>query len=236
MKKDNCNKLVWVSIFAIAMGFLEAAVVIYLRALYYPNGFSFPLAVFMPENIFLIELFREFATIVMLISIGFLAGKKIYGKFAYFLYSFAIWDIFYYIFLKLLLNWPESFLIWDLLFSIPIQWISPVLAPIICSITMIVFALIILKLEENNPNINISLKEWTFVIIGSLSVLYTFLYDYAKIILQRDFLSDFSNLLNNADYLAEVNSFVPASYKWTLFVIGEILILTGIYLFYRRNK
>ena len=30
-------------LYAVAMGYLEAAVVVYLRAIYYPEGFSFPL-------------------------------------------------------------------------------------------------------------------------------------------------------------------------------------------------
>ena len=218
------------------MGFLEAAVVVYLRALYYPDGFSFPLNISITKSIFIVELFREFATIVMLASIGFLAGKSRYGKFAYFIYSFAIWDIFYYVFLKLSLNWPESFFTWDLLFSIPIQWIGPVLAPIICSVTLIVFALIILALEEDNPQVKINQKEWSFVILGFLTILYTFIYDYLRIILQRNFLYDFANLLNNSEYLGEVSSFIPSYYNWPLFLLGEIFIIIGIYLFYIINK
>ena len=96
MKKESLNKISIVTIFAIAMGFLEAVVVVYLRKLYYPNGFNFPLKGFIDPSIISIEWVREFATIVMLITIAMLAGKKLYERFAYFIYVFAIWDIFYY--------------------------------------------------------------------------------------------------------------------------------------------
>src|SRR3989344_1428755 len=138
MKKESVNKLSIVTLYAVAMGFLEAAVVIYLRELFYPNGFNFPLKGFIDPSILSIEWMREFATIIMLLTVGFLAGEKAYKKFAYFIYAFAVWDIFYYVFLKLTLNWPDSFLTWDLLFLIPWPWISPVLAPLLCTILIIV--------------------------------------------------------------------------------------------------
>ncbi len=85
------------------MGFLEAAVVVYLRELYYPEGFAFPLKQLAP-NVLLIEYLREISTIIMLFSIGYIAGRKFYDRLSFFLLSFGIWDIFYYVWLKLLLK------------------------------------------------------------------------------------------------------------------------------------
>ena len=145
MKRESVNKLSIVTLYAIAMGFLEAAVVIYLRNLFYPNGFNFPLKGFIDPSILIVEWIREFATIIMLVTIGLLAGKKFYEKLAYFVYAFAIWDIFYYIFLKLVLNWPSSFLTWDLLFLIPFPWAGPVLAPLLCTLLMLFTSFIIIN-------------------------------------------------------------------------------------------
>ena len=98
MRKYSRNKIFIVGIFAIAMAFLEAAVVVYLRKLFYPAGFNFPLRGFIEPSILSIEWAREFATIIMLLAVSILAGKKLYEKFAFFIYAFAVWDIFYYIF------------------------------------------------------------------------------------------------------------------------------------------
>ena len=112
--------LILLGIFAIAMGFLEAIVVVYLRALYYPNGFNFPLTMF-SQRLIEIEWVREIATVVMIITIAWVAGKNFLQRFSYFLYVFAVWDIFYYVALKVFLDWPASFLTWDLLFLIPVS-------------------------------------------------------------------------------------------------------------------
>jgi hypothetical protein len=93
--------LLVVSLFSIAMGLFESAVVIYMREILYPEGFGFPLSPVQPDMM-LTELLREGATIIMLLGIGFLAGRNTSERFAWFLYSFAIWDIFYYVFLRLL--------------------------------------------------------------------------------------------------------------------------------------
>jgi hypothetical protein len=120
---DLSRRLLITGIFALFMGFLEATVVVYLRELYYPGGFEFPLQTF-DVKLFAIELVREFSTLVMLVTVGMLAGKTPLQKFGFFLYLFGVWDIFYYVALKLFLNWPASFLTWDLLFLIPVTWVG----------------------------------------------------------------------------------------------------------------
>lgn len=236
MKKENKNKLLTVGIFAIAMGFLEAVVVVYLRKLYYVSGFDFPLKGFIDSQILSIEWVREFATIVMLITIGILAGKKLYERFAYFIYAFAIWDIFYYVFLKITLDWPASLLTWDLLFLIPLPWVGPVLAPILCSILMIVTTLMIINLEERGKKLKIKLIELLLVIFGILIVLYTWLYDYGNLIISNGFTKQFFTLANNPEFNTLLSSYVPQTYNWAVFVIGFLISTIGIIMFYLRSK
>ena len=130
------SKIIVISIFAIAMGFLETAVVIYMRDLLYPDGFSFPL-VPIPADLALTEILREAATLIMLLTIAILNAKTFSERFAWFIYAFAIWDIFYYIFLKIMILWPESLMTWDILFLIPTTWTGPVISPVIVSFSMI---------------------------------------------------------------------------------------------------
>jgi len=92
----------------------------------------------------LIEIGREAATIVLILTASWLMVSTWRKRVAYFLIIFAIWDIFYYLWLKVLLNWPSSILDWDILFLIPITWASPVLAPIITSLTMLLIASLLL--------------------------------------------------------------------------------------------
>ncbi len=181
------------------MGFLEAIVVVYLRELYYPNGFKFPLSN-MPLKIFGIEWIREISTIIMLVVIGIIAGKNPLQKFAYFIFTFGVWDIFYYIALKIFLVWPSSFLTWDILFLIPITWIGPVLAPIICSLTMILLSIVIVHFNEKNYLLKINFKEWFLIILGTIIIFITFNRDFAKIIIENGFLSKLSSLPLNTDF------------------------------------
>src|SRR5262245_6234060 len=97
--------IICLTAFSVAMGYLEAAVVIYLRRLYYPHGFDFPLVPITPD-IGLIEFLREAATIIMLLGIAVIGGRNLAQRFALFIYSFAVWDIFYYVFLKIFDHWP----------------------------------------------------------------------------------------------------------------------------------
>ena len=112
------------------MGFMETAVVVYLRKIYYPDGFQFPL-IPIDADIALVEFLREAATITMLLGIGILTGKTSSQKFAFFIYCFAIWDIFYYVFLKVLLDWPESRFTWDIIILIPEHWVGHEIDPCI---------------------------------------------------------------------------------------------------------
>ena len=115
----------WLALFAAAFGYLEAAVVVYLRELFYPEGFAFPLRL-MPARLGLIEVGRELSTILMLAGAAALAARGFWGRFGAFAVAFGIWDLVYYAGLRALLAWPPSLGTWDVLFLIPGIWAGPV--------------------------------------------------------------------------------------------------------------
>lgn len=226
--------LLWVTIFSIAMGFLETSVVVYLRALLYPHGFVFPLAP-IPHQLALTEILREAATLVMLLGIGILAGRNIASRFAWFIYSFAIWDIFYYVFLKLILNWPESWMTWDILFLIPSAWVGPVITPVIVSLTMILLALSIIYHDSRRDHVHLKPVEWILLIIGSIVLILGFVWDYSSFILEKYRLPDiWSTPTDDLQNLAL--TYVPRKFNWVLFCVGEFFILSGIFKFWRRSR
>ncbi|MCK5504441.1 MAG: hypothetical protein KAJ10_04730, partial [Thermodesulfovibrionia bacterium] len=177
MTKNNLiTKIVWVVIFGIAMAFFESAVVVYLRAIFYPEGFKFPLEAMADYKIF-IEVMREIATIFMLLSIAYLAGKKFWERFAYFMLSFGVWDIFYYVWLKALLDWPSTVFEWDILYLIPLPWIGPVVAPVSISVLMIIFSIIIARSFQKGDDFRPCLISHVLAIAGAVLVLYSFMCD-----------------------------------------------------------
>jgi len=208
------------------MGFLESSVVIYLRALFYPDGFVFPL-VLMPHTMAIVELLREAATIIMLASIGIIAGRNTAQRFSFFIYSFAVWDIFYYVFLKAALNWPDSLFTWDILFLIPVPWVGPVIAPCIVSLTMIVLTLIIIFAAEKENHVTINLTQWLLLITGALVLVVTFISDYFRY--AHGNLHAIWNPESEKEIFYAVEHYIPQSFNWILFWVSEVILLLGIF-------
>jgi hypothetical protein len=175
MNPTNRSHLIAVVVFGIAFAFVESSVVVYLRALYYPGGFSFPLKL-MPSGHAIVEICREVATIVMLVAVGWMAGKSRWSWFGYFMIAFAVWDVFYYVWLKVLLNWPVSIFDWDILFLIPIPWIGPVIAPCLISVLMISSGVFIIRREQVS-DYRPPLLSWVIGSLGTLVILYSFTRD-----------------------------------------------------------
>ena len=219
----------WICAFSIAMALLESAVVVYLRALYYPDGFSVAFKL-INEDILQVELLRELATLVMLLTVACLAATSFVERFSYFLMSFAVWDIFYYVWLWILIDWPASLMEWDILFLIPFTWLGPVAAPVICSITMILLALAVL-----NGGRRLSLSVWALLISGSLLILFTFMEDYGRLIISNGFVSDYPRLLENKEFITRAEAFIPEQFNWIVFLSGEILLLAAVYIHYSRK-
>ena len=128
------KRLLEASLVAIAFGFMEAAVVVYLRAaIGLLPGQQANTFVALPENLFRIECFREAATMIMLGGIALLTARSTKEKVVAFLWTFAFWDVFYYVWLRLTIGWPSSFLDSDVLFLIPVPWVAQVWFPILVS-------------------------------------------------------------------------------------------------------
>lgn len=225
--------IIWLTIFSIAMGFMESAVVIYLRELYYPQGFKFPL-VPLDTGIGLVELFREVATIIMLLGVGILSAKTTALRLAHFIFCFAVWDIFYYIFLYVFLGWPESLLTWDILFLIPVPWVGPVLTPIIVSMTMILLAVSIMHFQRLGLDTRLKVKEWGLFSSGSFVIILSFVWDYWRYI-RNITLSAIANPQSGKQELfSELKDYIPVDFNWPLFIAGEAILLYGILIFIRR--
>jgi hypothetical protein len=226
------GKIIVITAFAIAMGFLESAVVVYMREILYPEGFGFPLSP-IPVSLAVTELLREVATLVMLVTIGIIAARRFSTGFAWFIYSFAIWDIFYYVFLKLLLGWPESLLTWDVLFLIPTTWTGPVLSPVLVSITMILLAMVILFHARKGTDTRILGREWLGLIVGSIVVIFGFVLDYSQHMLTHFTLPEMFQV-KNPEVLEVATRYVPLRFPWWIFGIGEVIILGSIGVYWRR--
>jgi hypothetical protein len=179
-------------LFGISFGYIEAAVVVYLRAIYDPirqqlhpgrkPGDLFPLI--SPEQLAAagpehprrlgIEIGREAGTIIMLAAVGMLTGRNFRQRLAAFAIVFGLWDLFFYVFLKLMIGWPESFFTWDILFLIPLPWVGPVIAPVLISLTLIACGLFSLV----NGGIPARMWQWLAMIAGGLIVIVSFVWDF----------------------------------------------------------
>lgn len=182
-------------LFGISFGYVEAAVVVYLRAIYDPIRERlhpgrqphdlFPLispqqlADAGPENPrrLVIEIGREAATMAMLAGIALACGRTLYESIAAFAIVFGVWDIAFYGFLRLMIHWPESLATWDILFLIPLPWIGPVWAPVLVALTMIVCGLIALR----NGGLPIPGRSWLGILAGALVIILAFVWDFRNI-------------------------------------------------------
>ncbi len=224
-----------VALFAAAMGFLEAIVVVYLRALYYPGGFTFPLAPMAP-HIFRAELVREVATLVMLGAVARLAGRNRLQRLGAFLFAFAVWDILYYAALKIFLDWPASLFTWDILFLIPVTWVGPVLAPVINSLTMIAMAWLWHSLDRHHPPLSLHPAEWLLTFSGAFLIFVSYVRDYTLLILRNWGPGSGEGTGTAGELTRAVSQYTPDQYPWWLFITGELLILTAMALTWRRLK
>lgn len=148
-----------VLLLGISFAYMEASVVVYLRTIFYPEGFEFPLSGFgmtpLWRKLLFTEIGREASTLVLMLTAAGAIGRSLRERFAIFMSLFAVWDIFYYIWLKVLIDWPGSIMDWDVLFLIPVAWASPVLAPVLVSVTMLVFGVLIVYREALSKPIRV---------------------------------------------------------------------------------
>lgn len=191
--------------FAVAMAWLESATVYYLRTLvdriepYQPN----PLPI--QGALGQVELVREAATLLMLLTVGMLAGKTWRARWGYAAVAFGVWDILYYVFLRIMCGWPRSLFDWDVLFLIPLPWWGPVLAPVSIALLMIVWGTIVSEaktVRETARNV------WALNAAGTALALYIFM---------ADSLQQLPRLKSGMTYL------LPTTFNWPLFIAALFL-------------
>lgn len=198
-------------LFGVAFGYLEAAVVSYLRAMhepvrqhYYagrPASELFPLLTLdqtrsaAPEQIRIIEIEvgREAATLVMLAALALAVSDNAGQWAAAFAIAFGTWDLAFYAGLKVLLDWPASLFTWDVLFLIPVPWAAPVLAPALVSVAMIAAGV-----WHFRHGAYIGARHWAGIMLGAVILIISFTLDYR-------------NLLAGG---------TPHSFAWGTFTIG----------------
>ncbi len=205
--KETIKHFLTIFFFFAAFAYIEAAVVVYLRAIFYEDGFNFPITTFNNSPLFgkllVLEIFREAATLVILFAGSLLIEKDSRRRMAVFLIIFAVWDIFYYVWLKVLLGWPASVFDWDIIFLIPLTWAGPVLAPLISSFTMLVMAAILLS--------KISIKVTPAKAIAFVLTVIMIIATFCRAGLH----------IGRADY----NDY----FSWSIFIICHVLLLMTLY-------
>jgi hypothetical protein len=197
-----------VAVFAVAMAWVEAAVVYDLRVLvdrlqpYQAN----PLP--MAGALGMIELAREVATLVMLAAVGCLAGGTVRARLAYTAIAFGIWDIFYYLSLRVMYGWPASLLDWDVLFLLPLPWWGPVIAPVSIAVLMIVWGTLATASPALSPGSGSESRLWPAAGLGAALALYVFMAD----------------ALRAAPYgLEAVRTVLPGTFNWPMFLVALAL-------------
>ncbi|HLP75685.1 MAG TPA: hypothetical protein VK327_02095 [Candidatus Paceibacterota bacterium] len=183
MNTSRTNRMTWciVAAFATAMAWVESAVVFYIRTMidriepYQPNPFPIVL------GFASVELPRELATMIMLLTVGMLAGKTWRERLGYGAIAFGVWDIFYYVFLKVMCGWPHSLMDWDVLFLIPLPWWGPVLAPVLIALLMILWGTLVTQIEHQRSSWVSNLTVWGIAAVGMVLALRVFMADTLRV-------------------------------------------------------
>jgi hypothetical protein len=202
-----------VVVFAVAMAWMEAATVFYIRTLV---GRIEPYqAQPLPLHGALgnVELWREGATLVLLAAVGWLAGRTWRQRAGYAAIAFGVWDVLYYVFLRLISGWPHTLLDWDILFLLPLPWWGPVLAPMIIAVLMIVWGTLATRAADRLADENSARWIWAPAAIGVVLALGVFMTDALRV------------LPDGRDAILQV---LPAAFNWPLFSTALVMMATPV--------
>src|SRR4030095_10158998 len=197
-----------VAAFAIAMAWVESASVFYIRALvdriepYQTNPLPISGAL---GNV---ELWREASTLVMLATVGLLAGRTWRQRAGYAALAFGIWDMSYYVFLRVISGWPKSLLDWDILFLLPLPWWGPVLAPVCIALVMILWGTLATQSGDRATDAR---WAWALGCVGIVLALAVFMVDAWRA------------LPDGRDAVLRV---LPDDFNWPLFLVALLLMAT----------
>jgi hypothetical protein len=206
------RRLVCLSAFALAMAWFEAALVVYLRTALHPENVVelFPLRL-MPVWLWRIELGRELSTLVMLAAVALLAERSSTRRAAAFLYLFGLWDILYYVWLEVMIGWPQSWMEWDVLFLIPWVWLGPWICPALIAVVFVVWGA---RALGSSATLRFSRWGMALLVAGGLLALLSFLEPAARVILE-----------NGVDAL---DGYSPGEFLWLACVPGVVLMAAGL--------
>jgi hypothetical protein len=154
-----------VAAFAAAMAWMEAATVAYL-------GVVSQLDPVQSASLGQTEIIREVATMLMLLAVGWLAGRRWRSRLGYTMIAFGLWDILYYACLRAIIGWPRSVIDWDVLFLIPLPWWGPVIAPLLISVLLVAGGTLMSQYERSAwpPR-----WAWGLSLVGGALALYVFM-------------------------------------------------------------
>jgi hypothetical protein len=207
-------------IFAVAMALLEATVVIYMRRLHYPENplELFPLRFLLSYEPYL-EFAREVSTIVMLLAVAFLAERtSLTRTFAAFVFTFGLWDLMYYAWLKILIGWPQDWFEWDVLFLIPTIWLGPWICPAMIAVLFSIWGTAVLLSREERFLGKRGVLTFT---CGSVAGLVTFIQPAIPAWWARG--------------ITGVVEFVPHGFWWWLFVPAYVTMTIGLWSCFWRS-
>jgi hypothetical protein len=213
MQMNESRRWLVVAAYAAAMAWVESAVVYYLRTMidriipYQPN--PLPIIGYLGP----VELGREAATMVMLLTVGILAGKTWRARFGYAAIAFGVWDICYYLFLKLMCGWPRSFFDWDILFLLPLPWWGPVLAPMCIALLMICWGTLATQVDRPSAG---GWRPWTFWGWNFLGVAISL----------KLFMADTMRVAGQG--LDAIRNVLPVHFSWHLFSAALVLMAVPI--------
>jgi hypothetical protein len=156
---------------------------------------------------------REAATLLMLFAVGWLAGKTWRSRVGYTLLAFGVWDIFYYVFLKIITGWPHSILDWDILFLLPLPWWGPVIAPAIIATLMILFGTLATQFNSSTQIIWPQRWAWALNLSGVALALFVFMAEGIHALPLG---------------IEAVRNTLPTHFNWLLFVLAVMLIAAPI--------
>ena len=205
------KNLRWMALFAVSMAYFESAVVVYLRRLYNIDDLMISKPLLEPQ-IGAIEIGREAASLIMLLAVGWAAGKRFQSRLGFSLFAFGIWDIFYYLWLRIFIGWPGSVMDPDILFYIPLPWWGPVLAPVLIATLMIVAGIYAVNKEDKGIPMHAGPFDWGALAGGLGLMLYAFMADALKAL--------------PADTLT-LHTLRPEQFNWPVFLVG--LGLAGVF-------
>ena len=193
--------------FAVAMAYLESAVVVYLqRALGSEVGVIFPLRPASETGgLIAIEVGREADTLVMIAAVGLLVGRTRLERLAWGAVVFGAWDVGYYAWLRVFSGWPPTLGTPDLLFLIPVPWVGPVWSPAAVSTALVAVGLAAAWRLRSGRRLPLATGHCVAGLVGGLLVVLSYTLDAGLVL----------------------DGGLPGPYPWPVFVAGMLLALAA---------